>query len=470
MKKLFTFFVAFALVAVAFAQFQPKPMYPAAYPNTNNDRSSWKGDGTVDAITDWEEDETYFIRLNQFATLQPGYTLDKVAFYYQSDVEDVDDDGNPVTINFFNEFDIIIWTGGSASWIVQNPNVAELDSAVYYTNDASYFGTQVYTQHVTHEGGTQSFTLTTPYTVTGTEGEIWVGIHCCGYTCGGVATDHLDINTPWGDFLDYYYSSNETHPGWNLYVPLYYADPARTQVKCGHNAITVHVNDGGSDEIMNDWYVKVMDPADQSEHPSSVEAVTVDPDLDSLYFQGGVWNGGVDAATTDATISIYMINDNGENLYYWQDQAMGISEEDPTDVNWGLRFGPMAIIGADELEDYNLTYPFQVCISVTPVENVDPNLDDNVACATYDIEHVGINEVNTTSLNVYPNPACNVINVDNAAGAQISIYNIAGQEVMAIEAANANESINVASLSEGVYVVRVVNGNEVATSKVSIVR
>ena len=71
---------------------------------------------------------------------------------------------------------------------------------------------------------------------------------------------------------------------------------------------------------------------------------------------------------------------------------------------------------------------------------------------------------------VYPNPACNEIHIDNMAGAQISIFNIAGQEVMSIENASASATINVANLTEGLYIVRVVNGNEVATSKVNIVR
>ena len=73
-------------------------------------------------------------------------------------------------------------------------------------------------------------------------------------------------------------------------------------------------------------------------------------------------------------------------------------------------------------------------------------------------------------VNVFPNPANNVINVENAAGSQISLFNITGQEVLSIEVANANAAINVADLAEGIYVVRVNNNGKVATSKISIVR
>ena len=81
----------------------------------------------------------------------------------------------------------------------------------------------------------------------------------------------------------------------------------------------------------------------------------------------------------------------------------------------------------------------------------------------------GISE-NESNVAVYPNPACNVLNVESEAGSQIFIYNMAGQKVMNIETADANESINISSLAEGVYVVRVVNGNAVSNTKVSVVR
>lgn len=81
----------------------------------------------------------------------------------------------------------------------------------------------------------------------------------------------------------------------------------------------------------------------------------------------------------------------------------------------------------------------------------------------------GLNE-NESRVAVYPNPACQVVNVESEVGAQISIYNMAGQKVMYIDSADALESINVSNLSEGVYVVRVVNGQAITNSKISIIR
>ena len=97
------------------------------------------------------------------------------------------------------------------------------------------------------------------------------------------------------------------------------------------------------------------------------------------------------------------------------------------------------------------------------------NLENNTQCITVTDVHDGIIENNNT-LTVSPNPASTYLNVENAAGAQISVYNIAGQEVLSVESAEANETLNISSLNAGLYIVRVANGNEVSTAKVSIVR
>ena len=41
---------------------------------------------------------------------------------------------------------------------------------------------------------------------------------------------------------------------------------------------------------------------------------------------------------------------------------------------------------------------------------------------------------------------------------------------MSLTSSKANETLNVSNLNAGLYIVRVVNGNEVSTAKVSIVR
>ena len=146
-------------------------------------------------------------------------------------------------------------------------------------------------------------------------------------------------------------------------------------------------------------------------------------------------------------------------------------------MNYGWRFGRFGLVGLYEgtfLDDAEgLSWPLQLCLNINPnftdpSSYIDPNLDDNTYCITVDYDN-GIQPYNNT-VNVFPNPASTAITVENVAGAQISVFNIAGQEVLSVEAANANETLNVSALPEGMYIVRVVNGTEVGTSKVSIVR
>ena len=76
----------------------------------------------------------------------------------------------------------------------------------------------------------------------------------------------------------------------------------------------------------------------------------------------------------------------------------------------------------------------------------------------------GINELSNV-ISVCPNPVKDILSIDNAEGAQISICNLNGQEVMHIEKADVNEKVNVSDLSSGVYFVRITCGNKLNTMK-----
>lgn len=69
-------------------------------------------------------------------------------------------------------------------------------------------------------------------------------------------------------------------------------------------------------------------------------------------------------------------------------------------------------------------------------------------------ESMGVVELNSKSLSIYPNPATDVLNISlkNSDIQNIEITNLAGQSVFAGKAAN---SVNVNFLAAGVYVVKV---------------
>ncbi|MFO7879659.1 MAG: choice-of-anchor J domain-containing protein [Bacteroidales bacterium] len=83
---------------------------------------------------------------------------------------------------------------------------------------------------------------------------------------------------------------------------------------------------------------------------------------------------------------------------------------------------------------------------------------------------VGENMNATENIAVFPNPADNMIYVENAENAQINVMNMVGQ-VVASKLADSNRvSISIADLAEGTYIIRIENGNEVSTQKLNVIR
>ena len=63
-----------------------------------------------------------------------------------------------------------------------------------------------------------------------------------------------------------------------------------------------------------------------------------------------------------------------------------------------------------------------------------------------------------------------MVTVENAENSEITIVNMVGQ-VVASQVANSNrESINISDLSDGTYIIRIENGNEVSTQKLNVIR
>ncbi|MCF8411648.1 MAG: T9SS type A sorting domain-containing protein, partial [Crocinitomicaceae bacterium] len=82
-----------------------------------------------------------------------------------------------------------------------------------------------------------------------------------------------------------------------------------------------------------------------------------------------------------------------------------------------------------------------------------------------------INEVeNAFGLNVYPNPASDVINVtlNKEVTATVNVVDVTGKVVKTSTINGTTTSINTAGLSSGVYYVNITDGTSVSTEKVVI--
>ena len=464
MKKLFTFLMVLTMTMVVFGQDKPiEPVY--YYPGETNgmDRSSWVGPAASNYFGDaFDPDDIVLTRLNSYMTPSVGDTITKIKFKWLSEWEGT---------NYGRNINIQIYTGGSIDWITVATDTADYSLRGWRTTDIDqYMGTLVYEQPYTcTESGEQVVELETPYVVTGNEGEIWFGIKNVSSTKTTLFYNYdAEPGEHWGTTLWRYDYNGERVL--RCIIGTYEQDESQLAARLLN--IQAYIADGEDYVPQCDMRTMIFDP-EQPEEQVRITELEMYPWSD-LDFYGGFWNSSIDSAYGLYFVSLYAVVGT-DTLWFQQEDDYTQGESYTLEYLRGF-FPSGTLVPHDSLEFYGLTMPFQLCYDVryqsdASYNSYDPNLENNHYCVT--VKEAGddesIREISNT-LGVTPNPARTYIKVDNAAGAQITIYNIAGQEVMSVASANANETLNVSNLNAGLYIVRVVNGNEVSTAKVSIVR
>lgn len=81
---------------------------------------------------------------------------------------------------------------------------------------------------------------------------------------------------------------------------------------------------------------------------------------------------------------------------------------------------------------------------------------------------LGLHNIDNESLEIYPNPARQLLNIDHATGSHISMYNSMGVLVSQIENAKTLHQMDVSNLPHGTYIVKVVKAQIVTTKLVKI--
>lgn len=457
MKKLFTFLMAMIVVAACFAQNGNKYEVVGLPVDQNMDRSNWYGWYAQSGYVHTQVAESEYFLFIPAGTFTTQVQLEKVRFYTIPSANINNYTGDEFTLD--NDFIIKIYTGSSVNGLDFNPGtVAQQQSYNPATAGA--------------EAGPQEITLNVPFTVNPTD-NIAIGIYSAGLSSMGLCEDDANcanVNFAlWPEYdegIHHYYWTGLADPNTWAYQNLTVRehDPWN---------LSVYYNDGQGYVNLCDWYAEIYDPEDEETYPDGIEHLIVDEHTDSLYLYAGMFNRGLDASIGQCVLNVWLDDENVGHQAFMEDNELGQYDIDSIDVNYGWRIGPLALLSMEENYDA-FAFPFELCININP--NLldgysDPNPDNNTKCVQVGREEdfVGVRE-NTNTLNVTPNPASTTITIENAAGAQIFVYNIAGQEVMSVESAEANETLNVSNLNAGLYIVRVVNGNEVSTAKVSIVR
>lgn len=83
---------------------------------------------------------------------------------------------------------------------------------------------------------------------------------------------------------------------------------------------------------------------------------------------------------------------------------------------------------------------------------------------------VSVPETQLENVSVYPNPANNVLFVENASNANIRIVNLLGEVVLSTMNSDHMSKLDISGLASGTYIVRVQNNEGIYTQKINIVR
>ena len=81
---------------------------------------------------------------------------------------------------------------------------------------------------------------------------------------------------------------------------------------------------------------------------------------------------------------------------------------------------------------------------------------------------LNIDDNNVSKLAIYPNPASDILNIQNAESSTIQIFDITGKLLISRSNISNNAQIDVASLTTGTYFVKIANGNKFQTQKLII--
>jgi hypothetical protein len=164
------------------------------------------------------------------------------------------------------------------------------------------------------------------------------------------------------------------------------------------------------------------------------------------FISGYVYMGAGKGTSGEVPVShmvIYLKNTAGQVLTFTYTDAGGAYSFS------GLAAGSY-VIYPEEMSYYTTAYPVTVSAGVpadgvgfkkrTTTGIIEPwTLPNSVAATT------------KAGIAVYPNPATDVITLENAKGTQVTIYNVTGRKVLTTSVTNNSTDIDISQLASGVY-------------------
>ncbi len=432
MKKFTCLFIImlFTITSVSlFAQVQnlQSAKMPADITQTDLDKAHWEGHTDASNVYFIPQGTEYAMRFTA-GQLNAGDQITKIRFY--SNHESWADSHDVTNQSYV----IRVYEGGSFD---------EITGFAEY-NDR---GTEVYSQNYTATNiGGQEVDFTTPYEVG--SGEFWISVEVSGGK--GIMPVDLDEEVNILQNRQLYTIEHESEMFW-LNNQFCIDDPPPAQGEDCQEFVfrplwlAVFIDDGGTYEASSDLEAFFIDnETDQN----IITSLNLEAE-DSLIIFPVFRNLGPDNA--DEIFDFILTVDDVEAI-----NAPLNPEEFPGgtfSVGQGF-MERISLLSGEDMDGMELEV-FDVCLEIIYYGN-DPDLSNNIACLTVTRPLIIDVENNTLeNISIFPNPASDNIIITNAENSKITILNILGKVVSAIENPSSYQDVDISSLSAGTYFVRI---------------
>ncbi len=130
-------------------------------------------------------------------------------------------------------------------------------------------------------------------------------------------------------------------------------------------------------------------------------------------------------------------------------------------------------IGSDTIYGSNLHYPYPGVDSIM-VEMVSDNENGCWGLDTLVVYYEDCTGIENTpaafSVNIYPNPAKNIVYIECAGGDRVKMYDITGKVLFTHKLLSDKTGIDLMSIPEGMYFIEITNGNDRIFKKIEVMR
>jgi len=186
-----------------------------------------------------------------------------------------------------------------------------------------------------------------------------------------------------------------------------------------------------------------------------------------FYYVKGITITDADFGAEPAAVANFTFSVGTEGLVSFSN-----SSSNATTYSWDFGDGS----GTSPLENPTYTYTangtYNVCLTASNATSSDET------CKDVDITNIGgaiEDAILDASLNIFPTPASDVVNItlssNSFSNVTVEFFNVLGESVMAPVYLNGNAtSIDVSSLAEGNYIVKLNSHNGVAVRQITIVK